>query len=67
MQLEARMFLQPGLHLLRLVGGVQQENSPPDCFLIRFTVEDEMHVSRLEDSAVNAAQKAQEFLGAVAR
>jgi hypothetical protein len=52
-QLEARVLRQPGLDLGRLVGGV--------------VVEHEMHVARLEDSAVDAAQKAQELPGPVAR
>lgn len=49
MQLEARVCLQPSLYLGRLMCGV--------------VVKHEMHVSRLEDSAVNTAQKAQELLG----
>ncbi len=52
-QLEARVLRQPCPDLGRLVGGV--------------VVVHEMHVARLEDSAVDAAQKAQEFPGPVAR
>ncbi len=48
-QLEARVLRQPGLDLGRLVGGV--------------VVEHEMHVARLEDSAVDAAQKTHKLLG----
>lgn len=52
-QLEARMFLQPGPHLGRLVGGI--------------VVEDDVDVARLSDCAVNAAQECQELLGPMAR
>ena len=43
MQLEARAFVQPGLHLGRLVG--------------RIIVEHEMDVARLEDGAVNPSEE----------
>ena len=52
MQLEARMFLQPGRHLR--------------CFVGRIVVEHDMDVARLEDSSVDAAQERQELPGAVA-
>ena len=48
MQLEARVFLQPGLDCGRLVRGV--------------VVEDEVYVAGLFHRPVNAAQEAQEFL-----
>lgn len=47
MQLETRMFLQPGLHLGRLVGGV--------------VVEHELDVTRFADGAVNPAQEGQKL------
>lgn len=47
MQLEPRMFLQPGLHLGRLVG--------------RVVVEHEMDVTWFADDAVNAAQEGQKL------
>jgi len=43
-------------------GGVQQENSLPNCFLIRFTVEHQMRVARLENGEIDAAQEAQQFI-----
>lgn len=52
-QLEPRMLLQPRLHLGRLVG--------------RMVVQHQMHVARLQDGAVDAAQECQELLRPVAR
>lgn len=49
MQLEARVFLQPGLHLGGFVGGM--------------IVEHDVGVARLEDWPVDAAPKGQEFPG----
>jgi transposase len=53
MQLEARMLRQPRLDFGRLVG--------------RIVVEHQMHVARLEDGAVDAAQECQELLRPVSR
>ena len=53
MQFEARVFLQPGLHIGRLVGGV--------------VVEDQVDVVGLLHGPVDAAQETQELLGAVTR
>ena len=66
MQLEAWVLVQLCFHLGRLVGGVQRENSPPDCFLIRFTVEHQMHVTTRGHGLVDLPQKFQELLGAMA-
>ena len=52
-QLEAWMFLEPGHHLGRLVGGV--------------VVEDEVDVAGFQDGPVDVAQEAQELPCAVAR
>ena len=49
MKLETRVTRKPCFDLRRLVGGV--------------VVEHEMHVTRLEDGTVDAAQKAQELFG----
>ena len=53
MQLEARVLVQPGLHLGRLVGGV--------------VVEHQMHIAPRGHSLVDLSQEAQELLGTMAR
>ena len=53
MQLEARVFLQPGFHLGLLVGGV--------------VIENQMDAAGLLHGSVDAAQETQELLGAVTR
>ena len=52
MHMPMRAAGEPGLDLRRLVGGVQWENSPPDCFLIRFTVHHQRHVRPVGQPAV---------------
>jgi len=67
MPLEARVLFQPRLNIGRLLGGVQRENSPPDCFLIRFTVKDQIGTAPRWHGLVDIAQEFQELPGPVAR
>ena len=39
----------------RVVGGIQRENGPPDCFLIRFTVEHQMRIAARGHGLVDVA------------
>jgi len=66
-QLKAMVLFQPRPHVGRLVGGVQRENSPPDCFLIRFTVKDQMDIVPRGHGLVDFAQEFEELSGPMSR